>query len=235
MSNFASLPTTGTPTTAYQVALIPGVLSRIQGYYTGTADGFLLLFDRSTTPIESDVPTLAYALSYNAPFSWGFDPGRLTLANGLYVAVSSTEATYTPVTASASVFCSFEGEYGPATFRPATETETVTTGTNADLSGPARIYKVTFTNNDASARCLMVFDNPSPTDGDIPLWQSPSIAAGGTATFDFGTSGLWCGTYCLLVSSAPSTPATATAPNYYDGWVSTDVTSASFTVYSTAS
>jgi hypothetical protein len=173
-----------------------GEVLRVQGYYKAAADAWLQIHDSLGEPAAGAVPVKSYTLSYNSPYSWGFDPGTLHLTNGCYVAVSSTEGTYTTVAYSAgTTYADIEVDYGPYDRIPSDVSAAgdFATGNDSQViwlnsAGAKRLYLAKFKNNDAETRYLMLFASSAVVDGDAPLMQW-AVVAGATITLSFGIDG----------------------------------------------
>lgn len=185
---------------AYNVASvvftkIPTQLTIVQGYFRGaTADRWLQIHDATALPADGAIPLKSYALPQKSPFSWGWLDSHLPLANGLVVAVSTTEGTLTISTDTMDCFGDIQ-EYEEQT--PFTETSSgdLTTGRNIlgvwnVNAGPKRLTSLQWINGEAVSAYMMLFaDTNNPADGSAPVIEFPVVAAAGTATYKFGTSG----------------------------------------------
>lgn len=196
---------------------------RVQGYYKAAADAWLLIFDSAAEPAANAVPKKSYALPYNAPFSWAFDPGQLALTNGCYVAVSSTEEKYTTVAFNgATTWCDIEVDFIPVSFRASDysvagdlTTDVGSLQVWATAAGPKRLFQVDYVNGSGGAAILMLFAHDAPQTGDRPLvgWV---VENGASLSLSFGDVGLdpreWAGANnykgCTLIESAQTDDGT---------------------------
>lgn len=163
----------------------PVNLTNLDGYAAGA--GWLQIHDKASAPSNGDVPLKSFNVAAAGPLMSLFQTlGAVVLQNGLAIAFSSTEATYT---ASATSFDAF-GEVEDYQVSPAgtvVDDANVAETTVWTNSNTKRLARFTVTNNQATARHVMLFAH-SPSDGDAPLeeWELPS---NGEITEDFGVAG----------------------------------------------
>lgn len=204
--------------TKLAVSTVPCTLTRVQGYYKAAADAWLQIFDSAAEPAAGTVPTKSYALPLNSPYSWAFDPGTLTLNNGCYVAVSSTEGTYTTVAYSAGVtYADIEVDYGPNAAMNAsyvvkgdltTNRNNLTVWSDAAAQANNRLYQIDFTNNSGVPVWLMLFSYATfGVQPRVILGGKAGVADGTSITFTFGAEGL------MMMGEEPLT-ATSGAAHY---------------------
>lgn len=122
-------------------------------------------------------PAYAGALDYKE-----FKNGELNLVNGLYVCMSTTEATKTLGTGN-NKFAMLAVEQQMPTLLGLEDAES---GTGAELSvwvegdGPLRLLTVKATNLEAGARYLQLFAHDNPANGAVPLRRWRLAATGDT-------------------------------------------------------
>lgn len=170
-------------------------LSRIQGYFRGAVDSWLQIHDAKALPANGVVPLKSYQLPNAAPFSWAFDPAELPLANGLVVAISTTEGTLT-ISAELADFLadvwqlpqvsgtSVAGDY-------TTAVSSLSVWSNATGSAAVkRLFRIEASDATLSTtRYLMLFTATQSGDGGTPV-QSWPITDAGSIDLDFGPIGL---------------------------------------------
>lgn len=192
MISFSSLATAGGVTNIVASTTACGVI-RVEGWFYGAADKYLLFFDSPTLPGNGAVPYKSYALPNTAYFIHSFTPQELETNTGFTVAISDTQDTLTISASKAD----FEGEVEPRSYIPQNYSVAGDTLTGrdflqvwADATGPKAVYQVDYTNNDGATRYLMLFatDNGATANGASPLevWK---VLNGATLTLKFGAGG----------------------------------------------
>lgn len=184
--------------TSLTASTLACTLFRVQGYFKGTADAWLQIHDTNEKPATGAVPVKVYALPYNAPFEWLFDPASLNLTVGCFVGVSSTEGTYTELEYSANtVYCDIEVDFGPVNSRPVGFSvagdgtairEDLTVWTDAVANALKRLYAVSYTNK-SGADAYLLFFAKAPNEGDTPL-LSVFVEKDGVYNYAFGDDGM---------------------------------------------
>jgi len=165
----------------------PVTLVNLDGYAAGA--GWLQLFDSTTAPTtEVTVPLKSFNVAAAGPLPSLFSTlGPIEFKNGLYIALSSTEAVYTAVNTNYDVFGEVE-EYraaypGSSSFDSVTGV--LTQQAWADSAGPKRLLTLEVFNLEPGVRYVHIFAKDSVADGDVPLLSLP-IAPSATKTWDFG-------------------------------------------------
>jgi len=90
-------------TSGIQVSSLPINLMKLEGYFSGAAQAWLQVFDSCNAPQAGAVPKREFALYATAPFYEEFKNGAMPLFEGLFLAVSSTQGTYTQSAASIDI------------------------------------------------------------------------------------------------------------------------------------
>jgi len=178
-----------------QATSFPCNLVNLQGYFSGAADAWLQIHD-TTDPGNGAIPLKSYQLQSKMPFSWKFDPNILPLSQGLYVAVSTTEATLTLSTDKADFLIDVEKYAEP--LNPAAAVHSSSSDVEqvwAEAQGSQhRLYRVTVTGRtNSAASFLLVFADDSYATRPVVaipivyLQTDPDITC---APIDFGVDGL---------------------------------------------
>lgn len=185
----------------------PCALVNFDGVFDGTA-GYLQVFDLAVAPTTTvTVPLKSIRVENDGsggpqPFP-SFMPsiGPVNMQNGLYFAMSSTEAVYTAVATNFDIWgevVEFEGVIQANTL---TAVGDLVTGVDhlqvwAEAAGPKKLVEVigTFTNGVTGISYLMMFAKDAPTDGsEKPLLTLATLTTASIGTIcdaKFGRDGL---------------------------------------------
>lgn len=165
-----------------QVTLNGNGVKKVEGYYR-TANAlspaaWLQYFDTRVTPVLGTVPIKSDAVYAQAGFFKEFERGELTFTQGIYIALSTTEATFTATTDTMDLYV----ELIDADI-PFGTTVTSGSGTNFNpwleaAGGTKKLHVVAVANLDAAVRYLQLFATDGPNTGDKPLMQWPLNATG---------------------------------------------------------
>lgn len=155
----------------------------------GAAALFWQVHDSASVPAEGAVPLKSWPVSGGAADYKEFKNGELDLANGLYVCVSTTEATKTLGTGNNAFAAVLVELYDPEAPTGTTVAGDLTTGVSSLVvfSGIHRLITVNATNNSGAAGWLMIFTH-APSEGDAPLAAIP-FASGQNQVLTFGDDG----------------------------------------------
>lgn len=191
---------------------------------TITSNKWLQVHDSATTPAEAAVPLKSFKLSSDSPDYKEFKSGELNLANGLYLCVSSTDATKTLDTDQvSSVFVELKDPEVPAGVSVAGD---LTTGREtlqvwAEASGPKKLmgFRVTFTSGNAGAPVfLQVHCADTPTSATIvAVMNEASINDTTVKTYWFG-DGLSAQKLVSGVTKKGCTIAASSTGSTYTAW-----------------
>lgn len=87
--------TTMTAVNSFMVSSNPTTLYGMTVYHKGAADAYLQIHDKSTTPINSDVPVVSLKIRANDNFALGYEMKGREFKFGIWVCLSSTQPTLT--------------------------------------------------------------------------------------------------------------------------------------------
>lgn len=174
-------------------AAFPCTLINLQGYFNGASDAWLQIHDVAAVPANGAVPLKSFQLLAKMAYSWKFDPNVLVLKTGLYVCVSTTDATKT-LSADTADFLIDIGEYEEQMQPDVSTAGDLVTNVPYQLiwartgSPTNRLKKVIATNNEAFVAYLLMF---GLLDSDLISTNTKAIAsfkftAGQTRTLYFG-------------------------------------------------
>lgn len=145
----------------------------------------------TTAPAEGSVPIKSWPASAGAADYKEFKRGELRLRNGLYICISTTEATKTLGTGNNKFSSLFVERIEPDRFSGASATVssagafTMQVWSEATgLANAQKLIRVHVVNKCAAARWLMLFAYDAPADGDKPLAIWPMAANGDAAGGD---------------------------------------------------
>ena len=173
-------------------------LRRVQGYFNAANDAWLQIHDAGREPAAGAIPKKTYQLFKNAAYSWAFDPGVLEMTDGCYIAVSSTEATYTTVPYAAGVtWCDIEADYSPFALGPfqigmvgdtTTGRDSLVVWADGGVFTAKRLQRIDVTNGDIADLYLLGFNKAVVEGAGNPAFsiQVPSPAS---KTITFGDRG----------------------------------------------
>jgi hypothetical protein len=231
-----------------QISTVPAVIFDIEGEVSSTTGTSYFIQLHGASPTAGMKPLysrLAVPSSYSTGingFSFVYRPdgldtstmnnpyGGTTATDGsntlpVWIAISSTDATYTSVAASTNVTVDFEETQ--LELQNPTVTGDTTTGVNSltvfTTNAGKRLTQFTATNNTGATAYLMLFAKASPAAGSVPIAQW-TFTNGQTINQNFGRglapmqqSGTDFTNYtgCYLVGSSTSTTLTASTGN---GW-----------------
>ncbi len=181
---------------AQQIATHPVTLLKLEwrGGDALAAARFIQIHDSAIVPAEGAAPVKSYPIYTGAQGYKLFDVGELQLVNGLYVCVSTTEATKTLAAGNdkfASLFAELLAAESPS---GTTIVGDLTTGVDElavwlDANGPKRLHRVQVIPSALLAdRYVMLFAHDNPVDGQKPLavW---TIEQAGSLDLKFGADG----------------------------------------------
>lgn len=86
-------------------------ISRVQGNFLGASDAWLQLHDAKQLPANGTAPLRVWPLYSNAPFDWNFQNDAISVANGIFLVVSSTRATLTLSASTMDLFVNGESSF----------------------------------------------------------------------------------------------------------------------------
>lgn len=154
---------------------------------------YLLLFDSNVAPANGAVPLKAWPAAECGYKE--FEEGELVFASGLYVALSTTYATYTAA-GGGNLIDILNLEYVnpelPAGTQLASANNVKTLQVWADASGPKKLFRVEADNTGGALRYLMLFAYDNPQNGDKPIDQftlKANKAYLGAGALQFGVNG----------------------------------------------
>lgn len=143
---------------------------------SATAGLFLQLFDTAAAAVNGDVPVKTWPASECGYKE--FKNGELSLAKGLYVALSTTAATLTLAEGLNDLMDILLVELTIAEAPSGTTVAGSLTGPAvadlqvwAEAAGPKRLMRIEADNTLGDDRYLMLFAKDAPTDGDAPIMQ----------------------------------------------------------------
>lgn len=169
-------------------------LVNLDGYVA--AAGWLQFHDKASAPSANAVPLKSINIAAAGPMpSWLPSLGVLSFVNGLCLAMSSTEGTYT------AVATSFDAEGEIEEFeQPVSGLSTATIPADAQLAvwseagGPKALYDLSVTNGEGAAVWVHIHARDTVANGAKPfaslLVPLTGLADGSTFKWRFGTSGL---------------------------------------------
>lgn len=193
-----------------QISTVPAVIFDIEGEVSSTTGTSYFIQLHGASPTAGMKPLysrLAVPSSYGTGingFSFVYRPegldtstmsnpyGGTTATDGantlpVWIAISSTDATYTAVAASTNVTVDFEETL--LELNNQTVVGDTTTGVNNltvfTTSSSKRLTQFTATNNTGATAYLMLFANSSPSTGAVPIDQW-ALTNGQTLTQNFG-------------------------------------------------
>jgi len=183
----------------------PCVLENLDGIVAGP--GYLQIFDRAIAPVTTvTAPLLSIRVSDDGtglpmPLpSYLAAAGGLVLSNGLYIAMSSTQAVYTALATSFDVYGSideFEGVLQPDTLSSVSANSASSIAVWTDGDGPKKLVEVRIASGGtfAATSYLQLFAIASPGVTDRPIVSWPLYDVNGIAVTlplvrKFGRDGL---------------------------------------------
>lgn len=184
-----------------QVASHPVDAWKIEGTFVGNTASWIQVHDTQLAPAGGSVPLKSVYVAVGSttpqPFKLDFIGSELTLKNGLFVGVSSTEGTYTAAALNMDLEVELKLPERPAINNVFGD---LTTAVNylqvwSEANGARFLCKVDVTSNDGTdpALYLLLFakNQANISVGDKPIWHSPQLDVDGTQdTFQFGDRGL---------------------------------------------
>lgn len=176
----------------------PQDLYKLEGFWNGADGLYLQIHDSATTAgISTSTLIKSYYLQGAFVYSWSGLNDGISVANGLVIAVSTTNVTYTAYGGTVTDLV-VECEIGPTkAVNPDTLTVAgdLTTGVNHLLvwnnaSGPKKLYQVDVISLQVPPAFLCLFAKDSIVAGDLPLIITPLVMSSAVQTFTFGSAGL---------------------------------------------
>lgn len=148
---------------------------------------FVQLHDARTAPSNGAVPKKSWPASASAQLYKEFKFGEGDMANGIYVCVSTTEATLTLGTGN-NKFSMVSVEINVPDYPFGTSEATGSAAAFVtvwnEASGPKRLFRFEATNLEATACYILLFAKDTPVDGDVPILGWPIAATGDSAGGD---------------------------------------------------
>lgn len=171
----------------------PALFYRTNGF-NKAADCYIQLHDSATVPANNAVPKKSWIAQSNFEFNEHVSDG-IPCLNGICLVLSSTDNKLTIMTTTpGDIQCEWE-VYDSMAVKPTLSVagDTVT-GVNslsvwAGAAGPKDLVDITWTNNEAGSCFLQAFGIDNPPNGTVPVWESPLVAAAGSASYYFGFAG----------------------------------------------
>lgn len=223
-------PITSFNAASSQVATHPIHVLKLQwtGDASAAAGSFLQVHDLATTPADGAVPLESWQLNAGAPDYKEFKNGELDLANGLYICVSSTEATKT---LSASKFSMLNTEFTDPEFPSGTtfvgdlttarETLLVWSAA-AGLTTAKRLMAIRITSAGgfaAQPTYLQLHCADTPVTASIvAVIPIPTINDTTVKNYAFGEFGRECSKIVSNAVARGCTIAMSQTPNTYTAW-----------------
>lgn len=176
------------------VAWGPCSVTHIHGYNPQAGTIYIQLFQQPTVT-AGDVPVVKSLLcpaGQNFFFDW--DPAELQLSE-LFVALSSTEANYTAITANAGLDLTIVADSDCLVGSATTLVGDLTTGVAsltvwADVSGPKRLLRADIKNNSGAPAYAFISGDVGQTLIQRPMHGPFKMATGETIKLTFGRGGL---------------------------------------------
>lgn len=153
---------------------------------------FLQVHDAYAAPADTAVPLKVWPIDTDAQGFKLFDVGELVLTNGLYICISTTEATKT-LASGADDFSTLIVELREAespsgtTFAGDLTTSDEVLQVWAEAAGPKRLFEIITTNNGGADYYLQIHSSDTPSDES--LVESILIPDGETVRLSFGKDG----------------------------------------------
>lgn len=165
-----------------------GIL-KVEGYFrSATTQTWLQVHDSTSTPAEASVPVKEWPIYGTAEFFKVFIDGELSLSQGCYVCISTTEGTKTLSTdvMDLSVESKNPDRISGTTVASATGVTGYQVWSNA--GGPKYLYSANITNLSGTVVYLMLFGDSTIADGAFPIKQW-NILANASKNLYFGEAG----------------------------------------------
>lgn len=168
---------------------------------TTAAAGFLQLFDRTSgNPTNGTVPLKSFDVTAAGPLPSLFSElAPITFVNGICIAMSSTQTTYTAVATAFDAFGEVEEWEGasPILIPNVNTAGDLVTGVNllqvwADGAGPKKLYQIDYINNNASPVYVAIFAAQlGASPAETPIYPLGFKVTGTTpVSFRFGRDGI---------------------------------------------
>ncbi len=150
---------------------------------------FVQIHDKQTIPTTGNVPKKVWPTGASDRQFKTFADGELRVNNGLYIVISSTEATYT-VAAAGDKFDTLAVENFAAE-RSVTVVGDLTSSVDelevwAESAGPKKLTRLQVTRSSTAAtRYILLFAHDNPQTGDVPILVLGRMPISVTISFDF--------------------------------------------------
>ena len=196
------------------------------------AGRFIQIHDSATVPAEAAVPKKSYPIDAATEGYKLFEEGEVRCDKGVYVCVSTTEATKT-IASGNDIYAMLSVEMDRAEEPSVTYVGDLTSNVQglevwADSAGPKRLVSLEVDGSGVgSVAYLMIFANDSPAEGETPIFQRKLLAStaytkANGKEFSFGKKGVYIKSYssgtlrdgCTVKVSTTSGTLTTTASNY---------------------
>jgi hypothetical protein len=174
-----------------QVSALPIQVSQIEGYFKGAGNAcWLQVFDSCVAPAAGAVPDYQLLLNTTAQFQETLQVARLTLTEGLFVGISTTEGTWTASTDTMDIVVWTDVTPLSTTAVGDKTTSVTSLQVWSEATGAAsakRLYQMVVKELDGVASFILIYadDTPSNVDPGLVLAQYP-IAANATVKIRFG-------------------------------------------------
>lgn len=163
---------------------------KAEGYCNGS-NHWLMFFDiaGNAVPATNDVPMRCVQVFGNDGFTFSWEEDDLACVNGLYVALSSTDATYTAAvatTASLQIDVEMVTQQGTTAVGSLTATDRAILQVWSEATGPKLLTDLYIKNATGAAAFALLFATDTNADGDKPIGALLLTSSSSIQRFSFG-------------------------------------------------
>lgn len=178
-----------------QVATHPVSVHKIEGYFRGETDSWLQVHDAVSAPADTAVPLKSWPVQAAYEFHKAFEMAELRLTKGLYVCISTTQATKTLSAEKMDLHVELAQPEAPAGTSSAGDLTTAVTELQvwAESAGPKRLIALEVDGTNVVATHYVQIHSKDTVDaGAVPVAQF-ELEAGAVKTgldaWRFGNDG----------------------------------------------
>lgn len=217
----------GAYVTGYQLELANAVsIVNLEGDVLGADPLFLQIHNTVGAPANAAVPIRSLRVVAQNGFRWYHAPELMDLPKaGIYIVLSTTEATFTATATTMNLFIDIEDYGGLAKMRSDINTAgdlvsntvlQVIWSEAAGFANPKKIYKLQVSEAGAVNSYVQIFGVDAPVAGVVPIMQWP-LPASTTLTLNFGDAAkAFLPTTAAGVRQTGFTVVISLTPNSYD-------------------
>lgn len=173
----------------YQMTTFGGSLLKIEGYVNATDPVFLLFFD-TKTGVTTTIKKTLQVLGADG-FSFSYTDVGMKFTNGVFIALSSTENTYTAIGGGgvADLLIDFDQTH-PTGLTIVGDYTTAVTSLLAWVAGDfSKLVRLEVSQSSGGSRWVQIHKTDAAPNGTVPMWSRNISTTSGVLDYNFGDDG----------------------------------------------